>query len=330
MATELYYSLEFLKTADPMVAFSSPADLKELNKEYRKLMLFFHPDRNSGTKEDEALATEISSPLGTMLAEAKEILENGGKRLEIEIIIGKKKITFSDLIHNGALSFVLRNKQHALKVLKEPDDEDLFRTAEKHLKFLKQHKHFRKYLPQSPRFIPVALRGRQHLGMLYSYTRGFTLREVKAKHGAIPAPHATWMLNRVLEILSWSHSNNIANMAVLPRHVIIIPKTHGGILLDWSCSTSGKPVLLAETDDFGKYPAFVNKKPNDVRYADVLMAFDIYKWLAGEGNLPVPIQRFINRIYNDEFKNKETSYLYRRFQTTVDSVWERKFLPFRM
>lgn len=233
-------------------------------------------------------------------------------------------------MHEGDLSLVLRNGSDVLKVLREPSDSDLFRNAEKNLRKLRGHDHFDKYIPGKITTVNVNLGGTIHLGHHYKYVDGYTLEQVKERYPVTTAPHSTWMLNRILEILCHAHSKGIANMAVLPRHMLIIPKTHGGVLLDWTCSTTGSPTIVADTNTFGTYPDFVFDKPDDVRYADVLMAFDIYKWLAGEENLPADIRRFCRNIETGYYRGRKTIDIYKRFQKVIDGVWRRKYLPFKM
>ena len=332
MTSDLYYiHLGFTQTA-PEVLFDNPKTKDDVAKTFKKLAIKFHPDKHAGDREDTKWANNIF----TLLCEYRDALDNliekgitPGK-VEFEIAIGKRKIKFTDVIHEGDLGLVVRNGSDVLKILRDPSDSDLYRNAEKHLRKLRGHEHFDQYLIGKITPVSVNMGGVIHPGQHYQYVEGYTLEQVKEKYPITSAPHSTWMLNRILEILCHAHSNGIANLGVLPRHILIIPETHGGVLLDWTCSTTGKPIAVADTESFGKYPDFVFDKPDDARYADVVMAFDIYKWLAGEDNIPSEIKNFYRNIYSGYYRGRNTIEIYKRFQKVVDSVWKRTFMPFTM
>jgi hypothetical protein len=63
----------------------------------------------------------------------------------------------------------------------------------------------------------------------------YTLEEVRAAHPAGLDPRdMAWIWRRLLSILSHAHSYDIVHTAVLPMHVLIEPKRHGLILIDWT------------------------------------------------------------------------------------------------
>ena len=68
----------------------------------------------------------------------------------------------------------------------------------------------------------------------------YTLLEVKnAFPGGLDSRHVAWIWRRVLNIIGFAHSNNIVHGAVLPMHILIEPKTHKLLLVDWCCATRG-------------------------------------------------------------------------------------------
>lgn len=332
MTSDLYYIYLGFEKTPPEILFDKPTTVADVDKAFKKLALRFHPDKHASNEEDSEWAGKIFGLLGNYRIALTDLIEKGvtpGK-VEIEIAIGKRKIKFTDVMHEGDLGLVVRNGSDVLKILRDPSDSDLYRNAEKHLKKLRGHEHFDQYLIGKITPVNVNMGGVIHPAQHYKYVKGYTLEQIKAKYPVTTAPHSTWMLNRILEILTHAHAQGIANMGVLPRHVLIIPKTHGGVLLDWTCSTMGKPIATADTELFGTYPNFVYDKPDDVRYADVIMAFDIYKWLAGEENIPSDIRKFYKNIYSGYYRGRKTIEIYKRFQKVVDGVWDRTFMPFEM
>lgn len=328
MATDLDRSIEFLRTAGPLEIFSNPKTKDDLEREYRRLMMTFHPDRHADSL-DYLLATEATSIINTAKATATEMLEKGiTSAFNIEVSVGRRKIVFTDLFHDGDLSFILRHDNDLLKVIRNPgEDTDFLQREQKALKVLRQHDHFKRYLPGPMREVAVTINGKVHPAHHFEYIQGYTLEEVMDHYSEGVSPRqAAWMINRLLEVLCWSHEQGIAHMAVLPRHFLIFPDNHRGVLLDWSFSTKGKPVAVAAQRRGEKYPELVYTKPDDVRIADVTMAFDIFRMLVkDESKIPVDIRKFTNQKFSGE-----TFRIYKRFQKVLDSVWERKFIPFSM
>jgi len=105
---------------------------------------------------------------------------------------------------------------------------------------------------------------KKRVNVLAAVDGGFTLAQI---HDAYPAGidlrDAAWMWNRLLGALLAAHQSNIVHGAVLPEHFLVFPKTHNGILLDWSYAV--KPGVFIRAISPGRrefYPPEVfAKKP---------------------------------------------------------------------
>jgi hypothetical protein len=66
----------------------------------------------------------------------------------------------------------------------------------------------------------------------------YTLVEVRQQfEGGLPPPDMAWIWRRLLSILGFVHTSNIVHAAVLPEHVLIEPREHKLVLIDWCCAT---------------------------------------------------------------------------------------------
>lgn len=334
MESDLYYIFIGFKQTEPMVLFEHPKTEEELSSAFKKLAKRFHPDLHALNKRDQEWSTKIFTLLSEYRDEVLILIKEGYSpdKVEVRITLNKREIVFTDIVHNGDLGLIIRSGSNALRILRDPEDIDLYDAAFNNLNLLRKDDHFKKYLPGPYKKVDVNIKGINHPAHYYKFIdNAYTLLEVKDKYPTLGVRHAIWMTNRVLELLSYTHSKGIANMAVLPRHILIDPKTHGGVLLDWTCSTKGKPTIVADTSGEIKYPDFFYGKPDDVRYADVLMAFDIFKWLVGdEALIPQVIRNFYRNVYSGYYKGRDTIDVYKRFQKAVDQCYNRTYLKFTM
>jgi hypothetical protein len=65
----------------------------------------------------------------------------------------------------------------------------------------------------------------------------YTLEEVRAHFpGGLDPRHVAWIWRRVLSILGFAHLHGVVHAAVLPMHVLIEPRGHKLLLIDWCCA----------------------------------------------------------------------------------------------
>ena len=67
----------------------------------------------------------------------------------------------------------------------------------------------------------------------------YTLAEVRAQHPAgLEGGDVAWVWRRLLNVLGFAHSRGVVHAAVLPEHVLVEPREHKLVLVDWCCATS--------------------------------------------------------------------------------------------
>ena len=69
----------------------------------------------------------------------------------------------------------------------------------------------------------------------------YTLGEVRGHHPrGLDPRHVAWIWRRLLTVLGFAHSNDVIHAAVLPMHVLIEPRGHKVILIDWCTAVAGR------------------------------------------------------------------------------------------
>lgn len=69
----------------------------------------------------------------------------------------------------------------------------------------------------------------------------YTLADVRAAYPAgLDARDVAWIWRRLLAVLGFAHSQGVVHAAVLPVHVLIEPREHKLVLIDW-CSAADAP-----------------------------------------------------------------------------------------
>lgn len=234
--------------------------------------------------------------------------------------------TFTHLVETGDLSAVYLGSPEdgdnlvALKALKSASDVDLLETEEHTLTHLweagtkSDRDHFTKYLPRVIERCTLDLLKKSTPALLLGYhpelekisTEYVSLQEVlRAYPDGLPVNTVVWMIGRMLEILQWIHQQGVVHGAVLPGNVLIHPKTHGGILLDFCYSVthgraSGKHIPAVDTAYKDHYPPEVYEKHPAVPAIDLYMVGTLATALLGgklsSGELPDTVPEGIRRI----------------------------------
>jgi hypothetical protein len=69
----------------------------------------------------------------------------------------------------------------------------------------------------------------------------YTLTEVKSCYPAgLDSRHVAWIWRRLLTVLGFAHTNDVVHCAILPAHILIEPREHKLILVDW-CAAQHEP-----------------------------------------------------------------------------------------
>jgi serine/threonine protein kinase len=122
---------------------------------------------------------------------------------------------------------------------------------------------FTRFMPFLPRVVDSVTRGgsatespRQANVLSYHHEINspdelYTLEEVRAAYsGGLDARDVAWIWRRLLNVLSFAHGNGITHCAVLPEHVLIEPKDHKLVLIDW-CFARSREAWSAAPDNAG-------------------------------------------------------------------------------
>jgi serine/threonine protein kinase len=106
-------------------------------------------------------------------------------------------------------------------------------------------------------------------------TEGFrSLEEIRHQYpDGVDPRHFVWIFNRLLTILSFTHSQGIVHGAVLPNHVLVHPVTHAIHLVDWCFSVAkGSTIRAMSTVYVDWYPPEVKEKRVASSATDIFMA----------------------------------------------------------
>jgi hypothetical protein len=122
----------------------------------------------------------------------------------------------------------LRNEARVLDLLHAADRELRFSP------FLPAVEESFAYCQDAPSEARQANVLRAH-GSIRSVDELYTLEEVRRCYpGGIDARDMAWIWRRLLSILGFAHANHLVHGAVLPPHVLIEPREHKLLLVDWS------------------------------------------------------------------------------------------------
>jgi hypothetical protein len=106
--------------------------------------------------------------------------------------------------------------------------------------------------------------------------RAFTLQELREKKfpAGIEPKHVWWIYRRLLLTLWMGHLHGYVHGAVTPDHVLVYPKEHGLVLLDWTCYAEYKKERITAIDPrWSEFiPPEVFDKKNPTPATDLFMA----------------------------------------------------------
>ncbi len=106
--------------------------------------------------------------------------------------------------------------------------------------------------------------------------RAFTIQELRERKfpTGIEPKHVWWIYRRLLLTLWMGHLHGYVHGAVTPDHVLVYPKEHGLVLLDWTCCAELKRERITAIDPrwkaFGPPEVFEKKIPTPA--TDLFMA----------------------------------------------------------
>jgi len=223
---------------------------------YRQMAKTVHPDRYQGTADwDKAGAAfkklERLWKLARVKIEAGAYgVENPAEMFEPFTVCGKKRLyTVERLLARGDLcdlylgSFLQAGKsvRGILKVSVKPGDNDLVANEARVLGRLRASDDYEKMRPFVSQLVDAFAYQEAESGIVrqvnvLSYLEGlYSLKEVREVYArGVDPKDMAWMWRRLLVALGFAHASGVIHGAVLPTHILIHPRQHGVVLVDWS------------------------------------------------------------------------------------------------
>ena len=274
----------------------------------KKLAKQVHPDLFLKLSE-KAKAEEAFKRLQEWYDKAEEKVAAGtyGDKDAANIVINTKadSYTLKSKLSSGDISDVYtgenKHKRSILaKIVRTPANNDLAANEAKVVKQIKENLIAKSLIVEQ--HIPDLLDSfelndgklKKRVNIFLYKAGGYTLAQVKQAYpNGVKLEDAAWMFNRILGALIGAHIAGIVHGSIIPDHVLIYPKTHNGILLDWTCSVlQGRNIKAISPSRKDFYPHEVLKKEPATFATDVYMAAKCLDFIV-EKPTPVALQGFI-------------------------------------
>lgn len=307
---EIYEKL--LRSKRPADFFGKVTTMEELKRIYKKYARKVHPDM----AEEKYIATEAFEILGKLYKEGQVELEQGtygvvdpiqlykNKEPLFEITIKGEQYRFYENVFEGEVAYIFRgiseNDVVYLKMAIAPEDNELIETE---YEVLSTTRH------QSLPYVEHKIMINDSSSILMREVKGITMLELMEQYpNGVPAEHVMWMLERLLSVVGYLHSNCIIHGNIKPENIIINKDNHNVSLLGFSfcipkANTKEAHYQIVNDD----YTA-----PEVSKTAEVLPSSDIYsigkiaiKLLGGDarrGGMPIKVdarvRSFIRNMVN--------------------------------
>ena len=334
-----------LKSTEPEEIFKGETK-EDIKKEYRRLAKICHPDL--AKEEEKELAAQTTVLLNEFYEIANKKIEEGIYNIKDQKEIYKRKTPLFNFEHKGKEYKIYQTIKEEdvstiyeglvddeiirLKILNEEEDNLLL---DNEFKILSELKHL-----GLPTIVSkLKINGRNTIIM--KKERGLSIQELKKEYGIIPEEHIFWILERLLSIVGFLHSNKIVHGNIKPDNIIIDVENHNVKLMDYTLS------IINANESTSKYkvindnytPEYVNSNSKVIPNVDIyaigklainLMGGDI-KRDAMPINVSIELRRFIRKLLN---KNSNDAWLLwdelieirnKLYGTTRFQKLERKF-----
>lgn len=303
--------------ADLLLNASEPEDVfigqtkDEIKKEYRKLAKICHPDIAPPNEKD--IAERATILLNEFYEKANKKLEEGIYNIKDPKEIYKKKKPLFSFEHRGKTYDIYQAikeedvstiyeglSNDALIRLKICNDEQDNSLLENEFKLLRELNHLG--LPS----VTSKLKINGRIALIMKKEEGLTPTELIKEYGNIPEQHIAWILERLLSVVGFLHSNKIVHGNIKPENIIIDVENHNIKLMDYTLSiqnaheTTSKYKII--NDDYT--PDYVTDKSKVIPNIDIyaigkltieLMGGDI-KRNAMPINVSIELRKFIRKL----------------------------------
>ncbi len=232
-----------------------------------------------------------------------------------------------------------------IKIVSDPIDNDLAQNEIRTLRFFQQHPAVqRKHLPV---LLDHFRTTDDKIGIILRQFDGYdfcAIREMSRYQKGIPEKHMVWMLNRLLSVIGYAHSIGVIHGNIEPTHLMIRPKDHNLLLLDWSYSAIDPSHtgdgFKVYNEDFSP-PEVKEQKPpipsSDLYSIGMCMIYilggDIKRKTMPFTSVNPELQRFIKYFVLDSplQRPQDAWQMHSQLDSLVKELWGRKrFLKFEV
>lgn len=303
---------------------------------YRRLAKLVHPDR-AGAEHAEAAAEAFAR-----LAALWSAFHRGGTT----ITTGRHTYTVGARVAVGDIANLYGVREAddiepmMLKLARNPVNNDLLDREAAALRVLARsgEERHRVYVPRLLDHVRYHEPGTgvRRVGNVLNRLDGFvTLAEVATAYpDGLDPRDAAWMWRRLLVALGFAHRAGVVHGAVVGDHVLIRPRDHGLVLVDWCYATTDPddivPAIIARYAE--DYPPEIPARRPAGPAADIHLATRCIAHLIGS-RAPAPMAMFIRgcTLASPAARPKDAWLLLAELDEMLGKLYgPRTFRPFTM
>ena len=319
MSVKETYQL-LLRAKRPIDFFGKLQSVEELKALYKQYAKKVHPDKVSD--KEKYLASEAFSVLNKLYKLGLEELAEGiyhvfnpvvlyqNQKPLFEIEIAKKVYHFYENVFEGEVAYIFRGLEKDnivyLKVAIDPQDNSLIQEE---YKILNEYRH------QSLPYVEEKIRINDSEAIIMREVKGITMLELLEEyHKGVPATHVMWMMERLLSVVGYLHSNCVVHGNIKPENIIIDKSTHNVYLLGFSFAIAEANTSKAEYKIVNElYTAPEVKKvikvePSTDIYAIGKIAIKLLGGTVSSNGMPIivdaKVRNFIRKMVNPNPKER--------------------------
>jgi serine/threonine protein kinase len=151
-------------------------------------------------------------------------------------------------------------------------------------------------------------------GIIFKFIKGYDLYEIRERFpDGVPDLHVFWILERLLSSIGHAHFNMIVHSNIEPGNIIIRPKDHNVVIVDFKMATENPGAhdfYLVATDGFSAPEVYNKAMP--LPHGDIYAIGKCMIYLLGGDvstnkmprSVSVNLQRFILDMVEDNFRNR--------------------------
>lgn len=235
---ELYEKL--LQAKRPIDFFGNVSSKNELHVEFMKYLPMFDPE--FAQHEDEYITGQTLSILNELYELGLDEIKHGiyskinpvsffkSTTPIFEITVDEQLYQFYWCICVGEVAYIYKgaseNDVVYLKVAINPDDNDLIDSEYDVLSTLRH---------QSLPYVEKEIKINDSNSILMREIKGISMPDLMKEYSrGVPAEHVMWMLERLLSVVGYLHSNFVVHGNIKPENIIINKENHNVSLLGLS------------------------------------------------------------------------------------------------